>query len=231
MKIKPIIKSNNKLSIISWILEKFPQDYQQMRYVEPFVGNGSVLLNKDKSIEEVVGDEDLKVINMWRVIRDEFKLTKSRLSKIRYSEKVFNELKSTNEKDYSKQAVLEICLRRMSKSDDKETFDHLERKKCNQNWKCLLENLDQISDRISNVYFLEKSSSEIISAFDSEKSFCFCSPPSKETSNYVDICEQLKSCRGKVVFCAENLTLYRRMFSDWKCCKNKNKKHVIWCNF
>lgn len=231
MKIKPIIKTNNKFSIISWILEKFPTDYQQMRYVEPFVGNGSILLNKEKSIEEVVGDNDPNIINIWRVIRDECKLTKSRLSKIKYSEKSFNELKSINEKDYSKQAVVELCLRRMSKSDNKESFDHLERKKSNENWKCLLESLDSVSERISNVYFLEKKSNEIISSFDSVNSLCFCSPPSKETSEYIDICEQLKSYRGKVVFCAENLTLYRRMFSDWKAHKNKNKKHIIWCNF
>ena len=69
-KIKPLIKDNNKYLISSWIIEKFPENYKEMRYVEPYVGNGSVLLNKEKSIEEVVGDPSQEVINLWKVIKD-----------------------------------------------------------------------------------------------------------------------------------------------------------------
>ena len=231
-KMKSIIKHNNKSIIASWILEKFPEGYQNLRYIEPFVGNGSILLNKDKSIEEVAGDSDLNIINLWKVIKDESKVLKKRLSKTRYSEKVFNEIKKLNDKEYSKQAATEISLRRMSKSDNKETFDQLDRKKANQNWKQLVDSIDLISDRVSSVYFLNIKPIEIISKFDNEKTFCFCSPPNSENSgDFIDICSQLKSFRGKAMFCAENSTVYRRLFSEWKCIKNKNKKHVIWCNF
>ena len=231
-KIKPIIKTNNKSTIFSWILEKFPEDYQKMRYVEPFVGNGSILLNKEKSIEEIAGDSDLNIVNLWKVIKDEYKVLKKRLDKVNYSEKAFNEIKISNEKEkeYSKMAAIELCLRKMSKNENKQIFDSIDRKKANQSWKQTVDSLESISERVSNVYFLNIKPIDVISSFTNDQTFCFCSPENSD-ADLIDVCEQLRSFRGKAMFCAENSAVYRRLFTDWKCSKHKNKKHVIWYNF
>ena len=72
MLIKPPIKTNHsKLSICSWIIEKFPAGYENMSYIEPFIGNGSVFLNKLKSKEEVASDLNKNIIYTWKAIRDE----------------------------------------------------------------------------------------------------------------------------------------------------------------
>ena len=73
--IKSPIKTNKDKTnqIIPIILENFPENYQNMKYIEPFIGNGSILLNKEKSIEEVSCDNDSNIINIWRSIRDENK--------------------------------------------------------------------------------------------------------------------------------------------------------------
>ena len=244
-KIKPIIKINhNNLSISNWILEKFPENYEQMNYLEPFVGNGSILLNKEKSIEEVVSDVDLKIINIWRSIRDESKLIKSKLNKISYSEKNFNLIKNKkDEKDYLKQSVVELCLRKMSKSGLKEQYDQLDRKKINIIWKEMLETLPMISKRIQDVYFLNKNPVDIIKSFNSQNSFCFCCPPSltNEKNNFmkvddhIDMGDALNAYRGKALVYAENTPVYRRMFTSWKCIKRKmasgSIKDCIWVNF
>lgn len=213
-KIKPIIKDNNKYLISSWIIEKFPEDYQKMRYIEPYVGNGSILLNKEKSIEEVAGDPNLEIINLWKVIKDEYKILNKKLSKLSYSEKTFKEIKK-NEKEYLQKAIIELVTRRLSKNENKELYNPLDKKNANDNWKQLIKSLEEIHNRISQVYFLSKSPKELISSFDNEKTFCFCSPSNidKNNNNFIDVCEQLKTFRGKVVFFAENSSMYKRIFS------------------
>jgi DNA adenine methylase len=206
-----------------------------MRYIEPYVGTGSILLNKEKSVEEVVSDPDESIINLWKVIKDECKILKNRLSKVKYAEKNFNELKnlSEKEKEYSKQAFYELILRRMSKNDNKQVFDVLDKKKASQSIPSLIESLDEITNRISNVYFIKRKPIELISNFSNSNTLCFCSPDEKEKnkSDFLDVYEKLKAFRGKVVFCAENSPVYKRVFLGWKFTKNKNKNYVIWYNF
>jgi site-specific DNA-adenine methylase len=241
--IKPPIKINpSKFSICSWILEKFPLGYEQMRYVEPFVGNGSFLLNKLKSEEEVVGDNNLGVIGIWRVLRDENKNFRNKISKLEYTEKYFNLLKNKNEQDKFKQVFIDFVLRKMSKSGQKEIFDLIDKKKANQFWKELAINLSKIEERIKDVYFISKKPVEIIQNFDGPNAFCFCCPPpiladdksAMTTDDYVNLTDSLKAYRGKVVFCGNNCSFYKRIFSEWKLIKNKNntkQNDYIWINF
>ena len=244
MLIKPIIKTNsNKSSICSWILDKFPENYEQMRYVEPFVGNGCVLLNKNKSIEEVASDLNKNIINVWKVIRDENKNLKSKFSKFKYNEKFFNFIKNkkTNE-DYFKEALKEFTLRRMTRLGNKETFDPIDRKKSNKIWKETVEELKIVENRIKDVYFLEKNPLEIIKNFDNQNALCFCCPPQitenkkteMTTDDYVEMTDALLAFRGKVVFCASFCTFYKRIFTDWKIIKKKSsgkKQDCLWINF
>lgn len=247
-KIKPIIKiNNNNLSVCNWIIEKFPENYDQMNYLEPFVGNGNILLNKNKSKEEVFNDLDIKIINIWKSIRDENKLLKNKLSKISYSEKNFNLIKNKKEeKDYVKQSIIELCLRKMSKSGQKEIYDQGERKKINLIWKEMIENISDIYERIKDAYFLNKDPLEVIKSFDSKDTFCFYNPPNInidkinynnfiKIDKHIDLGDALNSYRGKVMIYAENTPVYRRMFSSWKNIKRKTasgpSKDCIWINY
>ena len=241
--IKPPIKyASNKFSICSWILEKFPEQYEQMRYIEPFIGNGSILLNKIKSQEEVVADLDQQIIDIWRVIRDENKNMKAKLTKLAYTEKYFELVKNKKtESDYFKDVIVEFVLRKMSKNGLKQNFEQIERKKISKFWKETCENISNVQERIKDVYFVSRKPIEIIKSFNSQNTLCFCCPPPMSednqqmtTDDYVNITDAIKSFRGKVVFCGNNCTFYKRIFTDWKVIKNKNntkKNELIWINF
>ena len=47
-----------------------PTGYQNMVYVEVFGGGGSVLLNKERSVREVLNDANGNLINLYRVVRE-----------------------------------------------------------------------------------------------------------------------------------------------------------------
>lgn len=244
MLIKPPIKTNSsKLSICSWIIEKFPVGYEDMSYIEPFIGNGSIFLNKLKSKEEVASDLNKNIIYTWKAIRDENKSFRSKLSKLKYNEKSFAFIKNKKiENDYFKEAFKDFTTRKMSKATCKETYEPLDRKKANKIWKETADNLLIIEKRIKDAYFLNRNPAEIISSFDNQNTLCFCCPPpmtddkkaEMTTDDYVKITDAILSFRGKVVFCGNACTFYRRIFKEWKLIKKKStakKADCLWINF
>ena len=52
------------------ILQRFPPGFRNMMYVEVFGGGGSVLLNKERSVREVLNDANGNLINLYRVVRE-----------------------------------------------------------------------------------------------------------------------------------------------------------------
>lgn len=240
--IKTPIKTNkDKASqIIPIILQHFPENYQNMRYLEPFIGNGSILLNKEKSLEEVACDNNSNIIKIWKSIRDENKNFRSKMSKLNYNEKTFDFYKNKKiEKEYFKEALVEFILLKMSKLANKNVFNKLDRKKSYKFWKETLENIKNIEERVSDVYFLYNHPFEVLQKFDSNSTFCFCSAPFYEDNNksefttdeHIQLSDILLDFRGKVVLYANNCSFYRRLFKNWKNIKLKTKKDCLWVNF
>lgn len=56
-----------KYSHLKWLLPQLPETH---RYIEPFGGSGSVLLNREPSPVEVYNDLDSDVTNFFKVLRD-----------------------------------------------------------------------------------------------------------------------------------------------------------------
>ena len=128
--IKNLFKiENNKSSISSWIINHFPENYESLKYIEPYVGNGSILLNKNPSVEECVSDSDDSVIEIWKMIKDENRVIKSQLSKINYNNKNFDLFLNENLKNDFKKNLYNFLLRLMSKNGKCLEFQKLDKSK------------------------------------------------------------------------------------------------------
>jgi DNA adenine methylase len=59
-----------KKYLTKWIIGHFPQGYQKMTYLEPFLGSGSVFFGKEPSRIETVNDKYHEVFNLFLQIRE-----------------------------------------------------------------------------------------------------------------------------------------------------------------
>jgi DNA adenine methylase len=240
MNLKPIIKTtNNKNYLISWVLEKFPENYREMTYVEPFVGSGGVFLAKEPSIEEVINDKEKKIIEIWQAIRDCNKEFCSKLKRIKYEEKTFINYKNKKEKDDLDSAVIEFVLRQMSKSGAKKTFNPKEKniKKFSDCWPDLFIKIKEIEKRLKNTFILNMNAIELLNAFSNKNTLVYCDPPDLKneqmsSAEHVELSECLNNFRGKVIISGQNNAVYKRLYKNWTRKSVPNRKNEsIWINF
>lgn len=80
----------SKWSIAKWIIEHFPQGYEKMIYLEPFVGSGAVFFNKNPGAVETVNDLDSDIVNLFDVLRNHPEELKRVLSLTPYSREEYD---------------------------------------------------------------------------------------------------------------------------------------------
>lgn len=240
-RLKPVVKVNESKSHLSdWIVERFPENYREMTYLEPFLGSGSVLLAKDPSKEEIANDLDSGIMNTWRAVRDEYKLFTSKIKRIDHKESIFAKYQKKIEMDYLNDAVRDFVIRHMSKSGLKKTYLPKEKNlTCGDCWCDILESVPAVSERIKDVFFLNKDALSVIKAFSHKDSFVYCDPPSFQDKNsemntdkHIELSDILKEFRGKVIISAHNSSLYRRLYNGWARKGIPGRpKESIWLNF
>jgi len=228
--------SSSRHKVAEWIVDKFPEGYQGMEYLEPFLGDGSVLLAKEESVEEVASDADPSLVSVWRAVRDEHSSFSSRVKRIDHSRSAFDRYAKASGGDYMDEAVREFVLRHMSKSALKKTYLPRDGKvKCRDCWCDLFDRIPTVSSRVRKVFFLNRDAIEVLRAFNHEGCLVFCDPPAMDpgTSEFhAEFGELVRDFRGKVAVCARNSAMYRRLFAQW------NRRSVpgagnesLWVNF
>jgi DNA adenine methylase len=79
---KLIKYAGGKNYLARWIISRFPVNYRDMTYLEPFFGSGAVFFNKEPSDIETINDLSDDIVNLFKQVRDNHK---ELLRQIRYS--------------------------------------------------------------------------------------------------------------------------------------------------
>lgn len=237
MTLRPVIKAkNSRQKTAEWIVSKLPPDHKEMSYLEPFLGDGSVLLAKQASAEEVVSDSDPSLVSIWRAIRDEHALFSSRLKRMNHSKSTFDRCSSSSGGDYMDEAVREFALRQMSRGADKSVYLCKPSEfKCGDCWCDIFDRIPQVHERVKEVFILGKSALEVIKNYDHDRCVLFCDPPAMDSSNsdfHSELGQAMNDFRGKAAIVAKNTAMYRRIYAKW------NRKGLpgssnesMWTNF
>lgn len=80
----------SKWSIAEWIISHFPENYERMIYLEPFVGSGAVFFNKKPGTVETINDLDSDIVNLFLVLREHPEDLKQALDLTPYSREEYD---------------------------------------------------------------------------------------------------------------------------------------------
>ena len=247
--IRPPFKIHGgKYYLSKWIIDNFPKNYEEYNYIEPYVGAGSVFLNKIPSQgEQVINDKDPGAIAIFQALRDEPGLFIGRIKRTKYCEKTFEKALAKEDdkfKDYMDYAVNEYIIRRMSRGGLKKNFAWSNRSRGGQPgdvnaWETMFEHLPLIAEKLKNVNIFQKDALKVIKAFNDKETLVYCDPPyvddarvSKSayeyemtTDDHINLAEILKQFRGKVIISGYPSTLYNRLYENWRKVKKKIANH------
>jgi len=250
-KLRPAFKIHGgKYYLANWVVENFPEGYENLDYIEPFSGAASVLLNKNptvKPVVEILNDLHSGVAAIHKTLRDESEAFIKKLRNVTYSERVFTRefnrqnTQFDNEFDF---ALNEFIVRRMSRGGLKKAFAWSDRERGGKPgdvnaWETIIDMLPEIADRLKEVFIFNKPAIQVISSFNSENALCYCDPPyvpetrvstdayelEMTIDDHIALASTLKSFRGKVVLSGYPSTLYKRLYKDWRCIKKKIANH------
>jgi len=233
MKLKSPLKNNDILKSLSEVFPLFPENYEELEYYVPNFCSASVLLNKEKSIEEIVNFKNEKDCEFWNHIKDYSRFFKRKFSKAKYTKTFFNELLESKEKeeDDLKSSITRYMLSAMSVGNNEKYYKKLDRSKARNFWKLQAENISQIEDRIKHVYFLNNNPLVLAKTLDCKESFCFSMLFDDDIDQNLDFLEFINFSRGKVLLVSSNDPVYKRILEEWNCIKIKNKNINIWKNY
>jgi DNA adenine methylase len=234
-----------------WVISHFPEDLKNLTYVEPYCGDSTVFLEKEKSNIEVINDKDANLINILKVIRDEQKEFSKRLNSQKFNKSTFEKFLELEEQDFIDSATKEFVLRKMSKDELKQEFNLTKVK--NNLWEESIKEMPKISSRLQGIFIFNKEAIQIINTFNFNDTFLYCKPPylkenklSKKVytsdmkpEDHMNLSYLLHSFKGKVLLRGYASPLYNRLYKGWNLEKAKtnvkdkkeNKVEVVWKNY
>lgn len=248
MKIRPPIKTHGgKFYLCDWIISLFPENYEKLIYVEPYLGGGSVFLNKNpgKSSAEFINDLDLGVVAIFRTLQNKPDEFIKRLKGLTYSEDTFEMAKLCRGLGDLELAINEFTLRRMSRGGLKKDFAWSERLRGGKPgdinaWETAIEQLPLVAARVKNHCVLSGRALNIIkNVGHTKRTLLYLDPPylaeTRQTLtayehemhkiDHIELAEVLWSLKGKWLISGYESELYKELYKDAVCFKKEITNH------
>jgi len=200
------------------VIDSFPKNYENMVYVEPFVGGGSVFFNKEPSEKEIINDSDSELISLYKLVK-KYPEELQEIINGHYTKKDFLQIKEFHPVSDIGKIIRKYILTLLSFMARERTFqgDDNKIRKVEKDFK-------SYSDRLSSVIILNKDYKKVIHDYDSPNTFFYLDPPYEDTnktlSDYSDIdfdelFRILSSIKGKFLMSVNNSKRIRDLFKGF----------------
>ena len=184
-----------KQRLAKWIVSKFPDDYQQRHYIEPFFGGGAVFFQKEPSKLETINDLNKNLYRLYRAFKEHPKEIKEKFKGYLYieedfkrSKQVYNgEIKPKDEIDFAYCVFVSIAADFMKDSSSKGSFNVLMDTKGRRSTAQAIQNkisiFQDIQNRLKSVNILNRDALKVIKLAKNQKNvLMYLDPPYIETS-------------------------------------------------
>jgi len=170
-----------KCILSDWIIDHFHKDYTKMNYVEVFGGAGWVLFKKDRSRLEVYNDINGNLVNLFRVIRDNYDEFKEKCIWTLHSREMWKEsyenIKNNKFENDIDRALHTSIMYVQSFSGFGHSWSFNTSDSGRLDWERFIGRLSKIRDRLKGVQIENLDFTECIKKYDNENTLFYLDPP------------------------------------------------------
>lgn len=220
--------------LAKWIISYFPPNYTELKFIEPYAGGLSVLLQKHPSVQEIAADLDRKLIDIWNFVKTDPLFFQHQLSLLDYSQETFDAALCD---ELDPKEIQEFVLRRMSRGGMKTCFAWSERLRNNKPgdenaWNNAVERIPEIAKRVSDVEFYCMDAVKLLMGYANYPNILvYADPPylqetriSKKAygefemteDDHRQLAEVLNAMQGKVIVSGYASALYDGLYKNWR---------------
>lgn len=247
----------SKWNMADLIIENMPA---HKAYLEPFCGSCAVFMSKPKSVLETINDLDGRLVNLFKVMRDQPEKLQYLILHTLYSREEYQ--KSVNISPDPIEDARRMTVRLWFGIGGKTRSVPGFRKNISWNgpyntyeWNDMYSRIGQAASRLKEAQIENMDAVELIRQHNDKDKLIYCDPPYVKSSlvsehykydftidNHKVLIEAIKNHKGKVMVSGYESTLYNRELADWPqirketkvgitSLKKSNRTEVIWCNF
>lgn len=234
-----------KSYLASWIISNFPRNYQSMSYCEVFGGGGWLLFKKEPSFLEIYNELNSDLVNLFRVIRDNYEQFEHRAQWSLHSREMYKEAierlqENEFESDIERAAHYAILRTQTFSGGNSKSWGYqvTARKATSGKWLPFLKRMEQINARLKKVQIECLDFEKVIKKYDDKNTLFYLDPPYVDAEHYyktdeVDfkkedherLNETLSQIEGKFVVSYYDHPLVKKLYKGHRIIKKDSVKH------
>ena len=234
-----------KSYLASWIISNFPENFREMSYCEVFGGGGWVLFKKEPSFLETYNDLNKHLVNLFRVIRDNYEEFSFRADWSLHSREMYNEAKDKlqNDKFLSDvESAMHYAVDRLQTfsagNSNSWGYAVTADKIISGKWRPFVNRLSLINPRLKRVQIECLDFEKIIEKYDGKNALFYLDPPYVGVEFYYTIpgvdfkyedhkrlSSILKNIKGKFVLSYYDDELIRKLYKKNRIITKETAKH------
>jgi len=235
--LRPITKIHGGKSYLKkWIIDKFPKNYEKMKYVEPCGGAASVLLNKIRSFSEIYNDLDVGLYNLVYCLKTHSVELIEKTRAIPYTEDSFQTARNNTSHEGIGAAVDELVKRRMSRGGLGAYFSWSNRERGGKPgdvnaWETFTQHfLPLICERLKDVEIRNQNVCDLLPEVDDSDLLTYIDPPYLQATRSVKsvynvemddqehcrLANVLNQMKCKIILSGYFNPLYAKLYKGWR---------------
>lgn len=181
-----------KSSLSNWIISNFPENYKENTYCEVFGGGGWVLFKKERSNLEIYNDLNSNLVNLFKVIRDNYNEFQHRAEWSLHSREMYIEAREKIKDDKfmnDLEKAMHYALSRVQAFSGNGGWGYqvTAEKISSGKWLPFLKRLQYINARLKKTQIECLDFEKVIAKYDSKNTLFYLDPPYVNAEHYYNV--------------------------------------------
>lgn len=168
----PFARIGGKRLLAGKIIDLFPKNYEEMIYVEPFVGAGNIYFRKEPSKKEIINDLDSVIYKVLKLLKNQSTFVNNNIQR-NITRSHWNKIKNSND------ALSLLEKIKMSYFSNSRSFD------TGKEGKTIKTDFSVFGDRLKDTKLLNQDYESVIKTYDSPNTFFYLDPPYEQSETKV----------------------------------------------